>query len=85
VEQPLLSHILLLGRLGIVSSVGWFGIKLGVVWMKANIEKDPETGDLMLVFPEDFLEQLKELKWEIGDTVEWIDNQDGTWSIKKVE
>ena len=53
--------------------------------MKANIEKDPETGDLMLVFPEDFLEQLKEMKWEIGDTVEWIDNQDGTWSIKKVE
>jgi 5,10-methylenetetrahydrofolate reductase len=53
--------------------------------MKASVEEDPETGALMLVFPEDFLEQLKELKWEIGDTVEWVDNQDGTWSIKKVE
>ena len=53
--------------------------------MKANIEKDPETGDMMLVFPEDFLEQLDELGWQIGDTVEWTDNQDGTWSIKKVE
>ena len=53
--------------------------------MKANIEEDPETGDLMLVFPEDFLEQLDELGWQIGDTVEWYDNQDGTWSIKKVE
>ena len=53
--------------------------------MKANIEKDPETGELMLVFPEDFLEQLKEMKWEIGDTVEWVDNEDGTWSIKKVD
>ena len=53
--------------------------------MKANIEEDPETGDLMLVFPEDFLEQLDELGWKIGDTVEWTDNQDGTWSLKKVE
>ena len=53
--------------------------------MKAHIEEDPETGDLMLVFPEDFLEQLKEMKWEIGDTVEWVDNEDGTWSILKVE
>jgi hypothetical protein len=52
--------------------------------MKANIEEDLETGDLMLVFPEDFLEQLDELGWKIGDTVEWTDNQDGTWSIKKV-
>ena len=53
--------------------------------MKANIEEDPETGDLVLVFPEDFNEQLDELGWKIGDTVEWTDNQDGTWSIKKVE
>ena len=53
--------------------------------MKASIEEDPETGDLMLVFPEDFLEQLDELGWKIGDTVEWTDNQDGTWSIKKAD
>ena len=53
--------------------------------MKANIEEDPETGDLVLVFPEDFNDQLDELGWKIGDTVEWTDNQDGTWSLKKVE
>jgi hypothetical protein len=53
--------------------------------MLANIEEDPKTGDMMLVFPEDFLEQLDELGWQIGDTVEWIDNQDGTWSLKKVD
>ena len=53
--------------------------------MKANIEEDPETGDLMLVFPEDFYKELDELGWKLGDTVEWIDNQDGTWSLKKVE
>ena len=53
--------------------------------MKAHIEEDPETGDLMLVFPEDFLDQLDELGWKLGDTVEWIDNQDGTWSLKKVD
>jgi hypothetical protein len=23
--------------------------------------------------------------WKIGDTLEWIDNKNGTWSIKKKE
>jgi hypothetical protein len=53
--------------------------------MKTNwtiiVEEDPETGDLLLPFPDDFLSMQG---WKEGDTLEWIDNTDGTWTIKKV-
>jgi antitoxin component of MazEF toxin-antitoxin module len=29
-------------------------------------------------------ELLDELDWHVDDVVEWIDNEDGTWSIVKV-
>jgi hypothetical protein len=47
-----------------------------------TLEEDTETGDLLLPLPAEVLE----LKiWKEGDTLEWIDNNDGTWSIQKVE
>lgn len=27
---------------------------------------------------------LKEMGWETGDTIDWQDNKDGTWSLLKV-
>jgi len=45
-----------------------------------NIEEDPDTGDLLLPFPE---ELCKELGWNIGDDLEWFDNGDGTFTISK--
>lgn len=45
-----------------------------------TIEEDPETGDLFLPFTEEI---LKELKWKEGDVLEWVDNQDGSWSLVK--
>jgi len=47
-----------------------------------TVEEDPETGDLILPFPPEFLE-LK--GWKEGDTLEWIDNGDGSWSIQRVD
>lgn len=47
-----------------------------------NVEKDPETGDLILPLSDELMEQLG---WKIGDTVRWLDNGDGTWSLHKVE
>lgn len=44
------------------------------------LETDPKTGDLILPLTD---EMTANLGWEVGDTLEWIDNQDGTWSIKK--
>lgn len=47
-----------------------------------TLEEDPETGDLILPFPDDMLE---ETGWQEGDVLEWIDNKDGTWSLVKKE
>ncbi len=45
-----------------------------------TVEEDPETGDLVLPFPEDF---LKETGWKEGDTLTWTDRGDGSWSLEK--
>jgi len=45
-----------------------------------NVEEDPATGDCILTFPPDMLE---EAGWQEGDVLEWTDNKDGTWSLKK--
>ena len=47
-----------------------------------TVEEDPETKDLILPLPADLLEMQG---WKEGDTLEWTDNNDGTWSLKKVE
>lgn len=44
------------------------------------VVKDPETGDLILEFPDEMMEQVG---WKTGDTVEWIDNKNGSWTIRK--
>lgn len=50
--------------------------------MKANFIEDPDTGELMLEIPETL---WNELGWQIGETVEWITQDDGSCIIKKVE
>lgn len=44
-------------------------------------EEDPETGEVVLPLPE---ELLKLQGWVEGDTLEWTDNGDGSWSLTKV-
>ena len=45
-----------------------------------TLEEDPETGDLILPFTEEI---LKEVGWQEGDVLEWIDNKNGSWSLVK--
>ena len=45
-----------------------------------TLEEDTETGDLVLPFTQEILE---ELGWRDGDVLEWIDNKDGSWSLVK--
>jgi hypothetical protein len=45
-----------------------------------TVEEDPETGDGILTFPEDLLEQAG---WKEGDVIEWIDQGNGSWQLKK--
>ena len=50
--------------------------------MIVELIKDPETGDLILPLSDEIFEGLG---WKIGDTIQWIDNKDGSWTMKKVE
>ena len=45
-----------------------------------TVEQDPETGDLILPFTDDILESVG---WKEGDVIEWIDNKDGSWTMRK--
>lgn len=45
-----------------------------------TVEEDPATGDCILQFPQDFLENVG---WKEGDTIEWSDNGDGSWCLTK--
>jgi hypothetical protein len=43
---------------------------------------DPETGDLILPLDNEI---FSETGWEIGDTLEWVDQKDGSWLLRKKE
>jgi hypothetical protein len=47
-----------------------------------EVVTDPATGELMLPFPPDLLSQMG---WSEGTDLSWIDNENGTWTIKKKE
>lgn len=47
-----------------------------------TLEEDPETGDLIMPIPQEVLELQK---WSEGDTLEWVDLNNGSWQLKKVD
>lgn len=47
-----------------------------------TLEEDPESGDLVLPFPPDF---LNETGWKEGDTLIWDDIKDGSFTLRKKE
>ena len=50
-------------------------------WTLTVEEADDGSGDLVIPFPQDFLDQQG---WKEGDTLDWKDNGDGTWTLEKV-
>lgn len=44
----------------------------------ATVEED-ENGEYLLVFPEGCLPE----DWVEGTTIEWVDNGDGSWLLRK--
>ena len=38
-------------------------------------------GDYCITFPDDLIEAVG---WKIGDDLEWIDNNDGSFTLKKI-
>ena len=51
-------------------------------WTVTVEEADDGSGDLVLPLPQDFLDQQG---WKEGDTLDWKDNNNGSWSLSKVE
>lgn len=45
-----------------------------------DVKEDPESGDQILEFPDDL---MMKAGWFPGDVIEWIDNSDGTWTLRK--
>lgn len=46
-----------------------------------TIEEDADTGELILPLPADLLNLQG---WSEGDTIRWVDNNDGSWTLQKV-
>lgn len=46
------------------------------------VEEDLITGEQWITFPP---ELMKKLGWKEGDELEWIDNHNGTYTIRKVK
>jgi bifunctional DNA-binding transcriptional regulator/antitoxin component of YhaV-PrlF toxin-antitoxin module len=44
------------------------------------VEADTD-GELMITFPDDLMETMG---WKPGDVVEWVDNKDETWTLRKL-
>lgn len=45
-----------------------------------EVQEDPETGDCILEFPPELLEQAG---WKEGDTLVWQEMDNGAWSLSK--
>lgn len=45
-----------------------------------TVQEDPDTGDQILEFPDDLMESAG---WKEGDVLEWIDNKNGSWTLRK--
>jgi hypothetical protein len=46
------------------------------------VQEDPVTGDLFIELPQRL---LKQLGWNEGDDLQWIQDANGNWTVKKVE
>ena len=47
-----------------------------------QVIEDPNNPDELLL--DLGTELCEELGWKVGDTVQWIDNKDGTWQLSKM-
>jgi hypothetical protein len=47
-----------------------------------EVKENEKTKELYIEFPDDALSQVG---WDIGDTLNWTDMGDGSWSLSKVD
>lgn len=46
------------------------------------VVEDPQDPDNLLL--DLGLELCEKLGWKVGDTIDWIDNKDGSWTLTKL-
>jgi hypothetical protein len=51
-------------------------------WIITLEEADDGSGDLVLPLTDEIMESAG---WKTGDVLEWIDNKNGTWTLRKKE
>ena len=56
-------------------------MKDGILSVTVQVVEDPEDPDQLLL--DLGTELCEQLGWAVGDTVEWIDNKDGSWTLTK--
>jgi hypothetical protein len=49
-------------------------------WIIKLVEADDGSGDLVLPLTDEIMEAAN---WQPGDTLDWTDNKDGTWTLTK--
>jgi hypothetical protein len=49
-------------------------------FVRTLVEDPDNPGEIMIDLG---LEMCEQLGWKEGDVIEWIDNKDGTWTLKK--
>jgi hypothetical protein len=49
-------------------------------WVKTIVEDPDHPGEMILDLGDEICEHLG---WQEGDTLQWIDNKDGTWTLRK--
>ena len=50
-----------------------------------QIQFDIREGNYYIPLPDDMLHLIADLGWTVDDSLEWIDNKDGSFLIKKKE
>lgn len=46
-----------------------------------TVEQNEVTGEYYILLPEKL---LKKMKWKAGDRIEWIENKDRSYTLKKI-
>ncbi len=47
-----------------------------------KVQKDKKTKNLFIKLPSKL---MKDMNWKIGDSLQWVDNKDGSYTLEKNE
>lgn len=54
---------------------------IGQQFVRTVVSDPDHPGELLVSLGQDICDIVG---WQAGDTIEWIDNKDGSWTLKKI-